>query len=260
MLRAGGILLLCLLFANLASYTWNRFRPDLTGDPLARFPRVFLWVWERPEDLRFINTSEVGLAILAKTIILGPEGLAVRPRMQPVSYPPGTAVIATVRIEMKPGSAPALKPEVRGEIVKQILRLTVDHSPDAIQVDFDALLSQRSLYRELLSDLRSRLPSTTRLSMTALASWCLGDDWVSTLPVDEAVPMLFRLGVDRDHVTRHIRGGGDFRDRICRCSTGISMDEMPARLLSGRRLYVFNPEPWTEQSVRDALRSLREKH
>ena len=32
---------------------------------MARFPRIFLWVWERAEDLRFINPDEVGLAILA---------------------------------------------------------------------------------------------------------------------------------------------------------------------------------------------------
>ena len=32
------------------------------------------------------------------------------------------------------------------------------------------------------------------LTITALASWCDGDDWIDGLPVADASPMLFRMG------------------------------------------------------------------
>ena len=64
----------------------------------------------------------------------------------------------------------------------------------AIQIDFDAADSERDVYRRLLARVRAVLPRTVPLSMTALASWCVGDTWLDGLPVDEAVPMLFRMG------------------------------------------------------------------
>ena len=63
-----------------------------------------------------------------------------------------------------------------------------------VQIDFDATLSERDAYRALIHDVRKRLGPATPLSITALASWCIGDDWLNGLPVDEAIPMLFRMG------------------------------------------------------------------
>jgi hypothetical protein len=54
-----------------------------------------------------------------------------------------------------------------------------------IQVDFDATASERRFYRELVIDLRRLLPDSVPLSITALASWCLDDNWISGLPADE---------------------------------------------------------------------------
>src|SRR5207245_3835544 len=63
-----------------------------------------------------------------------------------------------------------------------------------VQVDFDATASQRAFYRELLERLRARLAPGTPISITALASWCVGDHWLGDLPIDEAVPLRFRMG------------------------------------------------------------------
>jgi len=86
------------------------------------------------------------------------------------------------------------------------------------------------------------------ISISVLASWCIGDDWISVLPVDEAVPMLFRLGTGTNEVVTWLQSGRDFRVPLCRDSLGISTDERWRKLLSGRRLYVFRPRPWTEQA------------
>jgi hypothetical protein len=226
----------------------------LLHDPLAGLPRVFLWAWERPENLEFVDASNVGVAVLAKTLILNRVGIAVHPRMQPIELPAGIATIAVVRIEKDSGS---VDESIRKEAARQILDLS-SRSASGIQIDFDARASDREFYRSLLADIRRRLPRGKILSITALASWCIGDDWISDLPVDEAVPMLFRLGVGKEEVTRYLAGGGDFRSARSRFSIGISMDERPLKPAADRRIYVFNPRAWTPESVSRALRYARE--
>lgn len=70
--------------------------------------------------------------------------------------------------------------------------------------------------------MRKRLPEDTRLSITALASWTLFDNWLDSLPVDEAVPMLFRTGADGENVRRYLRSGGDVRAELARRRLGVS--------------------------------------
>ncbi len=126
---------------------------------------------------------------------------------------------------------------------------------DAVQIDFDATVSERPFYRQLLEDLRREL--LVPLSITALASWCLGDRWLEDLPIDEAVPMLFRVGIDEDAIRAYLSRGDDFREPLCRTSYGLATDESPPPLRPGRRLYVFHPESWTETAYVSFRQSLR---
>ena len=75
-------------------------------DRMSDLPRVILWAWERPEDLRFINPREVGVAYLAETINLRGERVVVRPRLQPLTLAPGTRRIAVARLETDAANAP----------------------------------------------------------------------------------------------------------------------------------------------------------
>ena len=127
----------------------------------------------------------------------------------------------------------------------------------ALQVDFDATTSERSFYRKLLAQLRQQLPSSMPISITALTSWCIGDQWMSGLPIDEAVPMLFRMGTGQAEVTNWMRSGHDFREATCRTSLGVSLDEPWPELPSGRRTYAFSPSPWTERSLQKLLREMQ---
>jgi len=112
-------------------------------------------------------------------------------------------------------------------------------------------------YRDLLADVRSRLPVSMPLSMTALASWCLDDDWISDLPVDEAVPMLYRMGPDARGITAWLREGGEFVPPLSRQSIGLSLDTPIAGLaIAGKRVYLFSPRPWSTESVHDAVREV----
>jgi hypothetical protein len=124
-----------------------------------------------------------------------------------------------------------------------------------IQIDFDATRSERAFYRDVIVDVRRRLPETVSLSITALASWCTYDDWLSDLPIDEAVPMLFRMAADGKQIARRLDAGDDFIAPPCRHSYGISTDEPRSNLSAARRLYVFNSDPWTEVAVHAILES-----
>jgi hypothetical protein len=254
-LAALGLVVAAFLLASLASAVWKRMRPRLTGDPLFSCPRVFLWAWERPEKLDFIHPRKVGVAVLAKTILLQGRKVTVRPRLQPLQAPPQTSAIAVVRIESQ--RAEPLPNQVP-ELAAEVSQLAETPGLAAIQIDFDAVTSERAFYRALLQEVRQRLPASVKLSITALVSWCLYDDWISVLPVDEAVPMLFRMGVERDAVLRYLRAGNDFRPRICRYSLGLSADEPLPALPSGRRLYLFHPRPWTARSLDAILKGVEQ--
>jgi hypothetical protein len=211
--------------------------------------KVILWAWERPEDLTFINPENVSVAFLAKTIYLRGDRVIVRPRLQPLKLAPGTKLVAVVRIETDRKNLPSLShPQLQ-----QTANAVTDLSDiSVVQLDFDATLSERNFYRSLLTELRRQLPGSVRLSITALASWCAGDDWLRDLPVDEAVPMLFRLGVEQPQFQRRLQTGKPFESRMCQDAAGVSTDE-PVKPPAVDRLYIFNPEPWTKESFARAM-------
>ena len=216
-------------------------------------PKIFLWAWEREERLDFINPREVGVAFLAETIRLKGDQVVERPRLQPLKVPQGTTLIAVVRVESAHDEQPALTNNQRTLIVEALNRIARKQNIAALQIDFDATTSERDFYRKLLQDTRRLLPESMPLSMTALASWCIFDNWIDDLPVDEAVPMLFQMGMDEERINSYLRAGGEMRAPLCRNSIGVSTDETRASLSSDGRVYVFNPQPWTEATVRRAL-------
>jgi hypothetical protein len=62
---------------------------------------------------------------------------------------------------------------------------------------------------DVLRAVRATLPAGRELSMTALASWCDTERWLGTAPVDEVVPMLFRMGPVGENPKRRLAEGGD---------------------------------------------------
>jgi hypothetical protein len=220
----------------------------MSREPLTTFPQVMLWAWERPELLDFIDPNAAGVAFLARTLYLSDAHVVIRPRLQPLSVPLGTKLMAVVRIEIDRARPPDFSSQQRELAATAIA--DVAHFPGiaALQVDFDAAVSQRPFYRALLGDLRRQLPASMPLSITALASWCIYDDWLRDLPVDEVVPMVFRMGADQHRVRRYLVEE-DFRAAHCRQSLGISTDEPRPTLRPLRRLYVFHPQSWRAEAL-----------
>ena len=221
---------------------------------MADLPRLILWAWERPEQLGFIDPEKAGVAYLALTLQLKGDEVVARPRLQPLEVAPGTCVIVVTRIETDRSAS--LSSRQCYEATAAIARLARNNPLRAIQIDFDARQSEREFYRELLIELRKELPPAMKLSITALASWCIGDPWIEGLPIDEAVPMLFRMGPDKETVEQRLKSGLDFQVPASRQSLGISTDEPIENLPAGRRIYVFNPKPWTVESFEQIIREV----
>jgi hypothetical protein len=59
--------------------------------------------------------------------------------------------------------------------------------------------------------------------------------------------MLFRMGAGEPREVREFSAG------LCGASLGISTDEPLYAAPRGRRLFIFNPRPWTPQSYRGAM-------
>lgn len=216
-----------------------------------------LWLWERPEDLRFLSSTErtdLVVAPLLGTLRWTLDGLQVLARRQPWSAPADMPRIAVVRIESTGDAASRWTEAARVEVVDRILawldleRRKSSASWQGLQIDFDARQSERELYRAILQDLRRRLDPELELGMTALVSWCTGDPWIRDLPIDEAVPMYFRMG-DAASAFRARAAERDVSVVLCRRSYGLSTDEPWVPVRAGRRLFVFHPRPWEAEDL-----------
>ncbi len=195
------------------------------------------------------------MAFLARTIHLQGNEVATRPRLQPLKLAEGITVIAVARVESDATKKPEFSNQQVSQLVAAISEMASLPNIASIQIDFDATKSERRFYHEVIIEVRRRLPERVGLSITALASWCMDDDWLSDLPIDEAVPMLFRMAADGKQIASRLDDGEDFTSPLCRHSFGISTDETRPNLSSSRRLYVFSPDPWTESSVRSIMES-----
>jgi len=220
-----------------------------------KLPKVMLWAWERSENLMFIDSKSTGVAFLAKTVLLKEDKVEIRSRLQPLAVPPNTVLIAVVRIETNPYQVPKLSAEQLKQTliaIKSVTKLNIV----GIQIDFDAKLSERKFYKELLEKLRLELPKNYLLSITALASWAIYDNWIADLPVDETVPMLFSLGVEKQQVLSYLTAKKDFRTKNTQTSLGISTGEDLPWLPVRRRIYIFANQSWSKELLEEVLQKV----
>lgn len=226
-------------------------------------PKVMLWAWEAPSDLRFLDPKRFGVAFLSETITLYDDRIWAKPRMQPLKVPDHTYLVPVIRIERSLQHRPTLSEQQLERLTSHIQQRAVQARFSGLQIDYDAKLSERSFYRALLQRLKKQLPARVELSMTALASWCIGDRWLQDIEVDEVVPMLFSMGKDNPVVVRHIRSGKRLDSRTGTMAIGLAdgepdvQDALAAdtgnKLLRDRRVYLFSSKGWTEAKVDQIL-------
>jgi len=241
---AISILVLCIIGTVLF---WRAHRPfyRLQG------PNLVYWAWERPEDLRFLNPRKEAVAFLASSVELLPQDVKVYPRMQPLLLAPGTQLIAVVRVYSHSNAPASLDSAQMEETLKTVIASTGLPQVSGLQIDFDARSSERSFYSQILAELRHRLGPSYPISITALASWCIGDRWIHDLPVNEAIPMLFSMGTEGPSIRQYLSSHSSFPEPLCRGSVGLSTDEWFSKQIHWQtRVYVFNAKAWIPASVK----------
>jgi hypothetical protein len=228
-----------------------------------KLPRLTVWAWERREDLREVDSTTTAVAWLDRTLVLDGHGLAVVPRRQPLLLPAADGLVRIAVVRVETGTGAVLNENSARAVAEGILQATQSEKIAALQVDFDARRSEREWYGDVLRRVRAGMPTGMPLSMTALASWCSYDGgWIEALPVDEAVPMLFRMEPDRRRIAEvgglaAVKGVRDFsiREPLCAGSVGISTTEAWPRT-AGLRVYVFPDRGWSRDGLAETVRSL----
>lgn len=212
---------------------------------------LILWAWERPEDLRFAPPG-TEIAVQTGFVDISGAGFIAHGRSHPLltSHPPATAL---VHVQIDPARPVAWTPALRERVAAAVLHYAAAVPAARVQVDFEVRASERQILLDLLADVRRGLPRGTLLSMTALASWCDGEAWLDAAPVDEIVPMLFRMR-GGEALKNRLAAGGDFRNPRCRAALGIASDSPIRSAPPGRRVYLFSPASWTAQGY-DGVRA-----
>lgn len=227
-------------------------------------PQRMLWAWERPEDLRFIDSTAIGVAYLAATVKIKHSKVICLNRHQPLQVPPGTYMMPVVRIESD-GALTELDQQAINE-VSAMLPKFLNPRVRGFQFDFDARKSERAWYKQFLIKARETLPRDMYVSMTSLASWCLGDDWISgsNLPVDEVVPMFFEMGADKRTIADLLDRGNTFGHTYQ--ALGISDKDPSINRLIGKfvagilkpvpRVYMFSRTQWNQQKAQNLMQEV----
>lgn len=239
------LILFAVIFLNCTAK--RQINPNLSN----KMPPKILWAWERSEDLRFIDPAKFGVAFLAQTLYLQKDEVNFNPRRQPLELAENTYLIAVTRIEtVKDEHRPALSDEQKKKVVSLIKNTLELPDVKAIQIDFDVVASERNFYKNLVIDLKKELPENTPLTITSLASWCVGDTWFNEFPIDEAVPMAFDMGADDKPIRDFLTKENDWNEPLCRGSYGISVDQpLKVRFKSNRRIYYFSAKPWKQTDL-----------
>jgi len=222
---------------------------------VAQAQPLVLWAWERPEDLRFAG-REAEVAAQTGFIELSGDRLMVRGRRHPLLAAPGQVTTAVVHVQIDPRRRLVWTPEREAQVAQAVLRLAKRPGVRRLQLDFEVRASERQILLAVLRGVRAGLPEGVAFSMTALASWCDTETWLDEAPVDEIVPMLFRMGLGGERLKAKLAAGGDFANPRCRQALAVSTDTPLTRAPAGRRVYLFNPGSWTAASFETTRRRI----
>lgn len=202
------------------------------------------WVWPASDAPAAADYQTV--AVLLDTLLLKGEGATRQPRRRALAlWDARVQVIPVVHVQALPNSPDEFTEVQRKAMLAALDRAVAGATAGWVQLDFEAPSRQREAYLALVKAARQRLPASVRLSVTALASWCLQGAWLDRLAADEIVPMWYRMGepVAQDHPALHARCRGP--------AAGFSVQTPPKQAVADRftRRFWFNERNWTADPV-----------
>lgn len=220
-------------------------------------PKIIIWAWEQPQDLRFIKDNNIGIACYAGMITLQDGNIVFAPRHQPLIFNQETSITPVIRIESK-GTNSTIYDDKISEISELIVKQCLSGKASGCQIDYDAKISEIPFYRKLISETKKALPKSIPLSITALVSWCDQDSWLENADIDEAIPMFFSMGPDSHDILNGFVGKSFLQEKKCQTSIGISADEPlpPARYMTGKKVYIFHSASWNQKDLFDIINKI----
>jgi hypothetical protein len=233
-------------------------------EPLQTLPSIVLWAWEHNDSLSFVDPSKVAVAYYAGTIMLGRENATLTSRQNKLDLRGDAVAFPVFRIQNAHSEEPASS-ESWSAAKRLICEYVQKHGKSIIQIDCDAGLHDRHGYKRFLTELKSALPKDSCLSITALASWCLADKWLQTVPADETVAMMFSLGKRRNETISVLARDGLSPGNRAVESLGIAVNEEETTqkvkelgcIKRASRIYVFSPLGWTKRRYERVLSDLQ---
>lgn len=220
-------------------------------------PKIYIWAWERTEDLRFLKNSNITIVYYAGDVVIKNGEIDITPRRNMLFLPPNNPTIPLVRIDNF-DKADVLDDQRLNDIKKFIVQICSIKGISGCQIDFDALTSERSFYTKLISAVKKEIPPNIPLSITALVSWCDKYSWLDKTEIDFAVPMFYRLGPDSTKIRNNRVGQTFMKAKKCQSAVGVATDEqMPTRdYLQKKDIYFFNPQSWIKEKFAEQLQRL----
>jgi len=176
-------------------------------------------------------------AVLVEMLVIRDQDVERMPRTQPHVLPVGVRRLPVLHVEAASDEPDTLSDAQVGDIVAAFMRRVDEAAAGAgiLQLDFDVPRRERASYRALVARLRAALPPQLKLSATALAHWCSESDWLDRLPVDEVVPMLYRLGPQATRWrSQWLRGDATLAARCRGPALGFATDDPPPAELPAR--------------------------
>jgi len=200
-------------------------------------PNEVWWYWDRPARQLPLPPAGVGAAVVTAHVYLSGDQVVRVPRRSGLQLPRQTVAIPVIHVEVDPARPFAAYAAQRDALRDAVVNEALARRPAWIQLDFEAKQSQRAFWLDAVRAIRAALPPDVRLSVTALASWCYGDRWLQQAPVDEVVPMYFRLGRARESIA--VRSAHGVPEPRCRAAHGVADDEPSWPVALPGRRYVF---------------------
>ncbi len=214
-------------------------------------PPLMLWAWEAPQDLRSINVKTTGVALLVLTISFKKSRIIYYSRQQPLYAPLNTYLTAVVHIGNPPKNI--LSPTVARFWALKIKNVYHRGSYKELQIDFDAVPRQQKFYQELLRELRKELGAHAIISITALASWCTNDRWITNanLPINYVVPMFFSLDTNKIRRNRFIKSfDSQHLAPYCQGPIGLTTNkDWDVPITTQKPIFIYNTGSWAKDSL-----------
>lgn len=238
------------LWVAAASAAGAPAHPTAEPSPL---PAQMAWVWDRPHEA-LAWPPQWGVAYLHSTVRLGADTTQTRRRQWPLRLPPATVAVPVVHVSLDGLRPPVWNAAQQLALQDAVAQAWARSATGWVQVDAEPPASQRSAYAAWLQRLqpwRQQPHAATgrplRLSITALASWCMQDPWLPAGLVDEIVPMFFHMGRDEAQIREDLARRGQARVAACQSASG-GLWGMAHALPPGRH-YWFHARTWRAQDL-----------